>query len=85
MRDTSPPIHISLPRSCCTGWYFEHTPDCPTPTIPRPCSDCDATAGTEHNQHTCSWHWPEPEFDSSDLLSPDAARWPGHPIADAGR
>lgn len=85
MRRTPPPLHIRLPRTCCTGWYFEHTPDCRTPEVPRPCSDCDADPRTGHNLHTCSWHWPEPELDSFDPLSPDAARWPGRPIADTDR
>jgi hypothetical protein len=72
-----------MPLTCCTGWYFEHTADCMTPDIPRSCSDCGAESGTEHLTDTCSWHWPEEDTDSSDELSPDAARWPGRPLTDS--
>jgi len=50
------PVNVRLPRGCCEGWFFAHTTDCPTPAVPRPCSDCDAEPGTDHAYH-CQWWW----------------------------
>ena len=50
------PITVRIPKACCTGWFFEHTSECPTPNTPRPCSECAAPAGTEHHPG-CQWSW----------------------------
>jgi hypothetical protein len=50
------PINVPIPRACCQGWFFEHTSECPTPHIPRPCSDCAAEPGAKHNPG-CQWRW----------------------------
>jgi hypothetical protein len=77
LRDITPPTHVHVPAGCCTGWYFEHTDDCRTPTVARPCSDCGADPGTGHHPHTCSWYWSDDDTNAFTGMSLDAARWPG--------
>ncbi|GGN37975.1 hypothetical protein FHR83_005399 [Actinoplanes campanulatus] len=77
MRGTSKPTHVRIPPSCCTGWYFEHTTECPSPRAARPCSDCGADPSSGHNPHTCSWYWSDDDTSAFIGMRPDAARWPG--------
>lgn len=76
------PIHVRV-VTCCLGWYFEHSAECRTPHLARPCSDCYADPASAHIYPNCSWFEAEP-VDGSDgaALWPDAARWPGHSLAD---
>ncbi|GLZ00810.1 hypothetical protein [Actinoplanes sp. NBRC 103695] len=76
------PIQVRV-VTCCRGWYFEHSAECRTPHVARPCSDCYADPGTPHIYPCCSWFDAEP-VDGPDETAPwpDAARWPGHPLAD---
>ena len=73
------PAHVRV-VTCCRGWYFEHSAECGTPRVARPCSDCYADSGSAHIYPCCSWFDVE-TVDGSDeaALWPDAARWPGHP------
>lgn len=76
------PVHVRV-VTCCRGWYFEHSAECRTPHVARPCSDCYADPGSSHIYPCCSWFDVEPvESPDEAALWPDAARWPGHPIAD---
>ncbi|GAA2470960.1 hypothetical protein Ahu01nite_079600 [Winogradskya humida] len=68
--------------TCCRGWYFEHSAECCTPYTVGPCSDCYADPGSCHIYPCCSWFDVEPvESPAEASLWPDAARWPGHPLA----
>src|SRR5688572_21731982 len=71
------PVHVRV-VTCCRGWYFEHSAECRTPHLARPCSDCYADPGSAHIYPCCSWFDEEP-VDGPDeaALWPDAARWPG--------
>ncbi|WP_157410738.1 hypothetical protein [Actinoplanes rectilineatus] len=69
--------------TCCRGWYFEHSAECRTPHLARPCSDCYAEPGSAHIYLSCSWFDVEPVVGPDETeFWPDAARWPGHPIAE---
>ena len=76
------PVHVRM-VTCCRGWYFEHSAECRTPRVARPCSDCYADPGSAHIYPCCSWLDVEPiESPDEAALWPDAARWPGHPVAE---
>ncbi|MEU4243965.1 hypothetical protein [Actinoplanes sp. NPDC026619] len=76
------PVHVRV-VTCCRGWYFEHSAQCRTPHVSRPCSDCYADPGIAHIYPCCSWFDVEPVGGPDEAsLWPDAARWPGHPIAE---
>ena len=78
--DPFAPVNVRV-TACCRGWYFQHSPECCTPKVARPCSDCYADPGGEHLYPHCSWY-DEPADDLESASWPDAARWPGHPLAD---
>ncbi|WP_436528285.1 hypothetical protein [Actinoplanes sp. HUAS TT8] len=82
MAHATSPVHFREPPGCCTGWYFEHTAECHTPTSARPCSDCGADPSAGHNLHTCSWYWSDDDVSAYSGMSLDAARWPGYALDD---
>lgn len=54
------PLTVPIPAACCHGWFFDHTPDCATPTGLRPCSDCGADPHPEapsedDHSYGCAW------------------------------
>jgi hypothetical protein len=75
-------VHVRV-VTCCRGWHFEHSTECRTPHVARPCSDCSADPGTAHTYPCCSW------IDIEPVTGPEEeALWPrccpqaGPPIAE---
>jgi len=69
-------------RTVLHRWYFEHTPGCLTPSLPRACSGRYAEPGADRFRPG-SYHYIVPSPDLLDAAScPDAAHWPGHVVDD---